>query len=190
MGVEQRAPVGRDTPFRVAGIDAVPDVEEGVPQVLSVRIEAQSIATMGLGGVVPGTSLQRHVRIGVIRPIGQQATVFGVGHEEQAEQDHQGDVVRLAQFSLGGGLQLLGHGRGQVRDHIDVDPFTQALSQCGGVIHGTAEDFIGGTALAQRLWGHQQRRIRGVLVIDRGEVDFGVGVAALTSNTSVRIGGV
>lgn len=88
VGGEEAAVVGVDLPLRVGLVDGVPDLHEVVPDgggvAELVGVGVDEAACVGLEAV--GVEA-------FVAPGGQEAAVFGVGLEEEAEEDAQGDAV-------------------------------------------------------------------------------------------------
>ena len=135
VGLEQAAVIRRDAQAVTASVDSAEQIVDAVPHfVIIVKGGALTLSFEQTSRA----QVERVAFVLVIRPVRQQALVFGVGDEEQAEQHCQRHLIGLIQLLPVGLAQAARFGDGfrQARDDILVDAIAQAGAEVGRVLAG------------------------------------------------------
>ena len=158
---EEAAVVGGHPPAGVAPVDRGPELLHVVPQRRGPVVVALPAGAAVLGQAA-GHALQGVVGVVVVGAVGEQVLVLGVGHEQQSEQDHHHLLVGVVEGGVVGvAAQPAGHGFGQSRHRLEVDPLPQPHGQLGREVGRAVEDLPQRPVLGQGVGGEQQVQVAG-----------------------------
>ncbi|MCE2559513.1 MAG: hypothetical protein J4F98_13140 [Acidobacteria bacterium] len=130
-----------------------------------------------------------------VAPVRQQPPVFGVGLEQQPEQDPEAQAVGIAEISgcarAGLPVERVRHSDRQPGNNMLIDSLAQATPEIGRELSGLVEQVDDGSFTGKRGGREDEIQVGGVVVVQGCKIEFQPGLDATAApHAHARLGRV